>query len=94
MGCDRGRYREASSVDSGTESGDEMSKSSGEGDDMETSEADDSERKNTNSFWGALHHLLRARTQRDLVLLERPRALQRGSFYCSDYLGQRFVWFQ
>ena len=47
VGCDRGRNRQASSFGGGTESRDDESESSGEGVEIMTSEADDTERENT-----------------------------------------------
>ncbi|CAM9569949.1 unnamed protein product [Ascophyllum nodosum] len=59
-GCDRGMNREVSSFDGHTESGDDESESRGEGVEMVTSEADDTERENTRSFRGGIYQLLRA----------------------------------
>ena len=67
-GFDRGRNREASSFGGVTESGDDESESSGEGVEMVTSEADDTEREHPARFEeGCINYFARRkqRTQRD-----------------------------
>ena len=59
-GCDHGKNREASSFGGDTELGGDESESSGEGVEMVTSEADDTEIESTRLFRVGLYQLLRA----------------------------------
>ena len=59
-GCDNGNNLELSSFGGDSESWDVKSESSGEGVEMVTSEADDTEVENYRSFRGGLYQLLRA----------------------------------